>query len=249
MTGYIFPKSSAVPSKLSGITWLDQGNNPTNSNFFTVPVSTRGLDYDGQNYARVENLFSSDSARGYTFGTGGTPIKANDGIAIYFTGFSGTQPMYLSYLYFVTGGNKTVKQCLTPLEWNYPTYVVCPEGTTPDAANFSCPCSQYVNIPNVPTSGAYSIMSGIVSTTEFSRPSGYYTHSEIAANSSAVPSNGVGYRLQPNGFYPQTGSGIGAANFGGAYPALGFDNGMVTDLAISWQSVCPPGTSNCVDPI
>lgn len=95
----------------------------------------------------------------------------------------------------------------------------------------------------------YSCITGKPDIFRFNRPSGYVIHKEAVTN--PVDSIESGYRLLPNhampkndgtNYYPYSG-------YGGAYPGLGFDNGIDLYLDIKWSSKCGQALGNdCTDP-
>jgi hypothetical protein len=197
-TGYVIP-TDIIGGKLSGLVWNDQGNIPINSLSFIPQVNGRivaQFTNGGLTVRRVENLFQSFTQRGYPNGTGGTPLKYGDRASVFFTGFSGAAPLYLTF--FRSQGTGT---------------------------------------------GAWSLMSGDVSITNFCAPSGYALHSE-QLNST------TGARLLPNftdaNYY---GTNVPTITRGGEYPALSLDNGLEVYLDISWSSPCGAGTFNCNEPV
>jgi hypothetical protein len=195
-TGYIIP-TSITAGKLSGTVWNDQGLIPINSLSFLPLINNRILtQFPPSNWKRVENLFQSFTHRGYPNGTGGTPFRPGDRASVFFTGFSGFNPLYLTFLRSQGTGT-----------------------------------------------GAWSLLSGVVTLTNFCPPSGYALHTE-QVNST------TGARLLPNFTEPNYyGTNIPAVTKGGEYPALSLDNGLEVYLDISWSSPCGAGTLNCNEPV
>lgn len=109
LTGYIVP-GYIIAGKLNGTSWLDGGLIPSSAVPFTVQTSTVTLAIQsgvggsvpavtGRNLTYITGLFSglqNLTERGFLIGTGGIPIKANDSLYVFFTGFSGSSPIYVS---------------------------------------------------------------------------------------------------------------------------------------------------------
>lgn len=109
LTGYVIP-SYIIDGKLNGTVWNDAGLIPTLGIPFTVQTTITDLTIrsgeggsvpavSGRNLTTITGFFSGLQnlyERGYLIGTGGTPIKANDSLYVFFTGFSGNQPIYVT---------------------------------------------------------------------------------------------------------------------------------------------------------
>jgi hypothetical protein len=109
LTGYVIP-GYIIPGKLNGTVWQDAGLIPSLGIPFTVQTTTVDLTIrsgeggsvpavSGRSLTTITGLFSGLQnliERGYLIGTGGTPIKANESLYVFFTGFSGSNPIYVT---------------------------------------------------------------------------------------------------------------------------------------------------------
>lgn len=109
LTGYVIP-AYIIPGKLNGTVWNDAGLIPSLGIPFTVQTTTVNLTIrsgeggsapavSGRSLTVITGLFSglqNLTERGYLVGTGGTPIKANAPLYVFFTGFSGSNPIYVT---------------------------------------------------------------------------------------------------------------------------------------------------------
>lgn len=94
-TGYV-TSSAITPGKLFGTTWKDQGLIPLNS-FSFIPQTTPMTLFGTTGVKRVTGFFTGLTDRGYPNGTG-NPFQASDLASVFFTGFSGSSPLYLTYI-------------------------------------------------------------------------------------------------------------------------------------------------------
>jgi hypothetical protein len=94
-TGYAIPNAFNSASQYKGSVWDDAGKLPTVFLRFN-PLTTTTTISGFTDVRKVTGLFTGVTDRGFTNGTGGTPIADNDKLLVFFTGFSGTNPLYLT---------------------------------------------------------------------------------------------------------------------------------------------------------
>ena len=96
-TGYVIPKSIDDGNYFKGGIWTSPAGLPTARLNFTPQMT--GVNFTGKaNTQKVHRLFTGITDRGYPNGTGGTPIRANDPLLVFFSGFSGSNPLYFTML-------------------------------------------------------------------------------------------------------------------------------------------------------
>lgn len=172
ITGYVIPKS-IINGKLFGTVWKDAGNIPLNSYRITPQLVSRPVSGAIYKLMSVTGFFSlaDISGRGYPNATG-APFKSTDELYVFFTGFSGNSPLYLTYLTGISGGNSITGHGFS----NMSGYVSLTKFYPPDiklihsesgssslgwklAPNFSSPNYYGSNIPSLNQGGEYPALS------------------------------------------------------------------------------------------
>jgi hypothetical protein len=231
LTGFVVNVGTTA-GKLNGLAWQDGGAVPTTAaafrfvpkiSTFSLPNTILAISGAMVPLARIESFFSGGKEfRGYPAATGGNPFLDTDDNYIFFTGFSGTTPVYVTY---VTG--------LSFFRWN------------PSANN------NFINPGSGHWFNAFSNLTGRMPVTKFCPPTGFLLHNEFVINNNNGTSVTTGYRLLTHFSEPVNSGFLSTGTRGGEYPALSMDNGLEVFLDISWSSPCGSNTQGgtCYEPI